>query len=286
MPYDAASLDDHSSVQSPRHPYALSATPVELQPDINVRLGVDELLDSRPESIPASANAYLVGMKVSYIGTLPFLQIKLVKTAEGCDFVTSSIEGGSVVDCPPGEYQGMLWDQNEPYLFYLEEEEDQEVVPRIRMKNNQHQWAAIAEILNQRRVYDSPVFPSVVRFFERNPQVCFIMDDNLAAIETPAVVYNGAYSGGITCAINLGKARAGPYAKYGAFYYFGDYALALRYACFTVNMEPRLVMNKKITRGTSAVLEHGGIAKYALREGIAQLVEPESTISDAWAEDT
>ena len=54
----------------------------------------------------------------------------------------------------------------------------------------------------------------------------------LNAVETPSVVYNGSYSGGITCAINLGKARAGPYAKYGSFYYFGDYPLALAIRLF------------------------------------------------------
>ena len=269
----------------PRHPYARDETLDSAQAQDAVRLGVDELLDLRRESILESGTAHIISMKVAQMETLPFLQIHLLVAGGECSFVTTQIRDHSVIDCPPGEYQGMLLYEGTPYLFYLEEDEEREIAPRVVMKTGEYQWATMAEVLNQKSVYGVPVSSDVVRFFERNKQACFIVNDDLNAVETPSVVYNGSYSGGITCAINLGKARAGPYAKYGSFYYFGDYSLALRYACFTVDMKPRIVTGRKITRGTSAVLEQGGVAKYVLREGAVRIVWPEEEVGDAWAEE-
>ena len=71
-------------------------------------------------------------MKVTHMETLPFLQIQLVVVGGECSFVTTPIKDHSVVDCPRGEYQGMLLYEDNPYLFYLEEDEE----TRNRTKSN------------------------------------------------------------------------------------------------------------------------------------------------------
>ena len=46
------------------------------------------------------------------------------------------------------------------------------------MKKGEHEWATISEVLNQKSVYGIPVSSDVVRFFERNKQACFIVNDD------------------------------------------------------------------------------------------------------------
>ena len=149
---------------------------------------------------------------------------RTIKTALK-DFKKDTMEDTSI----SFSVQGCLRQDNLPFIFVK--------LPSIKTTtavedkpSAQLIWVTLAEIVNIRHVYGSPIHSSATQLFCNNPALTQITTDKGAVLENPEVLYDGASYEKTIYESVFGLAKSTLYASLGPFYYLAPFEDALRYA--------------------------------------------------------
>lgn len=91
-------------------------------------------------------------------------------------------------------------------------------------------WALSSEIINFRKILTFSIDDNVTRFFLRNNDFIYLKNNLGRIYETPIVAYYGNYYKHIAFSATVGVLRGDVDGPLGPYYYFGNYAKAMKFA--------------------------------------------------------
>lgn len=160
-------------------------------------------------------------------------------------------------------------------------------IPFMRSANRWW-WALSSEIFNEHKMMSYTISESVIAFFNRNLGIMRLEVDG-KPLESPSACYSGNHFNYVSYIAAFGMKKASTRAHFGPYYYSGEFMSAMRYVCYAMGLEARV-----LTDGTSlTVNEHGkhtkgGIVRFAVFLGRCRAFflngeEDRSELSMFWA---
>lgn len=96
--------------------------------------------------------------------------------------------------------------------------------------NDTQFWAISSEIINRKKLLTFSVNRNIIKFFLENPDFLYLKNNLGDIYESPSIAYYGNHANRITFTANVGVIRENIDAKFGPYYYYGDYSKAIEYA--------------------------------------------------------
>jgi len=125
-------------------------------------------------------------------------------------------------------------------------------------------WCGINEIMNAKVVLNFDIHSSVYDVFFKYPLLSSLFDQSKQKLETPYILYSGAYSSYISFIATFGLPKEAPDSNLGPYYYFFTYIAAGRGAKWTNPRKEKFVDGEKITVNDFGVHKLGGIVRFAV----------------------
>jgi len=116
--------------------------------------------------------------------------------------------------------------------------------------NSKLWFVLVNEIVNWNKLMNFYIDTNVISFFCNNPHMMYLISNTGIIVETPIVGYHGDNSNKINLDITTGRTRNICNSAFGPYYYFGNYANAMRYAIWN--------------NVSQCKNERGGIVRYAI----------------------
>ena len=233
------------------------------------RLLGDDDLDIRKKTI-RQGRSVIMWFEIITSYKKPFIRYRLCNNDNTLTFEYVKIQSGEIPKMLGASYVGLHEFEETQYLFYCSDKETQEV--NNITADDKYYYLLMDDIVNLKKYYGIPVADAVSKFFIKNDQFIFLVDEQDAIIEIPISGFRGEYYKKIGLLAGLGMPRSGPYASLGPHFYFGDFDRSLRFAAITLNGKSKEVMGEKLTIGNSPVFTKGGMVKYALFMGNSKVM--------------
>lgn len=233
------------------------------------RLLGDDDLDIRKKTI-RQGRSVIMWFEIITNYAKPYIRYRLCKTDNTITFEYAKIQSGEIPKILGASYVGLHEFEETQYLFYCSDKETHEV--NNITTDDKYYYLLMDDIVNLKKYYGIHVADAVPKFFIKNDQFIFLVDEHDAIIEIPISGFRGEYYKKIGLLAGLGMPRSGPYASLGPYFYFGDFDRSLRFAAITLNGKSKEVMGEKLTIGDSPVFTKGGMVKYALFMGNSKVM--------------
>lgn len=173
---------------------------------------------------------------------------------------------------------GFIERGNSIYMFYNIGDIDYDVLlqddikGKTKKRDRKWWWTMIYEIVNIKKNINFPIHSSVTGIFLKYKSLNYLLDESETPYEIPNVGYHGTYYTLAPLIETFGIQSSKLNSMYGAYYYFGSFRKAVRYAGWTSTYKPRYVNDVLITDedGKYVALEDpdkgnpGAIIKFAL----------------------
>lgn len=258
---------DLDLVDNTNNEYKLTKT--RHSPSNEYKLLGDDNLDIRKKSIK-EGRAIIVWFEIITDYIKPYIRYRLCKSSNSLTFEYYNTKANEIPKIQDASYIGLHEYEETQYLFFINNKADNVVINITT--NDKYYFLLIDDIVNIKSYYDISVAEEVTKFFIKNDQFIYLIDENDVIIEIPISGYRGEYYKKIGLLAGLGVPRSGPSAgaaraSLGPYFYFGDFKRSLRYASITIDGKPKEVAGEKITILDSPVFTKGGMVKYALFMG-------------------
>ena len=167
---------------------------------------------------------------------------------------------------------GFLEKDQNIYIFYNLSNVLNYRIDKIKLltKNSELWWCLIDEICNYKKVIQFPVHPSVYTLFYNNPALIYLNSNN-KHIETPIAAYWGNYYRFIPIVAVLGQQATSLIPRLRAFFYYGTFRKAVRYAGWSPFYTKKISYDKTITDDDGKYTQ-GGIIRFALFMGKTKVI--------------
>tara|TARA_Y100000389_G_scaffold205088_1_gene262948 strand:- start:2007 stop:3092 length:1086 start_codon:yes stop_codon:yes gene_type:complete len=126
-------------------------------------------------------------------------------------------------------YNGFVYENNLVTLSYCLEFTESYYVSKISYNSNSW-FVLVNEIMNWNKLLNFYIDRNVISFFLNNPHMMYLISNTGTILETPIVGYHGDSITKINLDIITGRTRNLYNSAFGPYYYFGNYANAMRYA--------------------------------------------------------
>lgn len=154
--------------------------------------------------------------------------------------------------------------------------------------NDEQFWAISSEIINHKKLLTFSINTNMVNFFLENRDFLYLKNNLGDIYESPSIAYYGNHANRITFTANIGVIRENIYAKFGPYYYYGDYAKAIEYAVQNSITDssrtvPSEIAGEKLIINDKGQFSKGGILRSVIFLGSIILPKFESErVSDSW----
>lgn len=160
------------------------------------------------------------------------------------------------------QHKGFYITNNEIYIFY--DLTKCNVVINDVYKINKFWFGIMDEILNIGHICNFRISNDTCQFFIENNIFCFLKNKDDMVYELPVVAYTGTHYNMVQYTHTFGVSKSYQNEIMGPYYYFTDYANAIKQGGWSSNGKPEFKYGKLLTESENGKYIKGGIVRFAL----------------------
>jgi hypothetical protein len=191
------------------------------------------------------------------------------------------------------KYMGYIYHKNKKrctifFVWLHDEPADVSDIPFMQ-STNRWWWALSSEIFNEHQMMNYTISESVIEFFNRNMGVMQLEVDG-KPLESPSAFYSGNHFNYVSYMAAFGMKKASTRAHFGPYYYSVEFMSTMRYACYAMGLEARVLDDgTMLTVNEHGKYTRGGIVRFAVFLGRCRAFflngeEDRSDLSMYWAQ--